>query len=146
MKPGRRSLLTPALTKKICAVLEKAGTVTTACAFAGIGTTTYHTWVSRGENNEPEFREFAASCARARATAKQKLTDIIVAAAPKDWKAASWLLEKLYPREYGRIVSPQPQPPPEPEQNALSDAEVRKILDDFAAAEKQLSAARNASE
>jgi hypothetical protein len=72
MKTGRRSLLTPALTKKICAALEKASTVTTACALAGISTTTFHSWVARGEseNGEPEYREFAASCARAQRQSK----------------------------------------------------------------------------
>jgi hypothetical protein len=119
MKTGRRSLLTRALTKKICAVLEKAGTVTSACAFAGIGTSTYHSWIARGENGEKGYAEFSASCARARAKAKQKLTDIILKAAPRDPKLACWLLERLYPNEYGRVERDEvqglqpPAPPPE---------------------------------
>jgi hypothetical protein len=122
----------------ICAVLEKAGTVRTATAACGIAESTFFDWIRRGENGEAGYVEFSQACARAKATAKQKLTDIIVAAAPKDWKAACWLLEKLYPGEFGRIVSPQPQPPPETP--VLSDKELREILDKINASEKQRSA------
>jgi len=33
--------------------------------------------------------------------AKRRLTARIVSATEKDWKAAAWILEKLYPKEFG---------------------------------------------
>jgi hypothetical protein len=110
MKTGQRSLLSPTRTKKICAALKKVTTVKTACALAGISTTTFHSWVARGEseNGGPEYQEFAVSCARARAKAKQKLTNIILKAAPRDPKLACWLLERLYPAEYGLVAEQEP--------------------------------------
>jgi len=110
MKTGRRTLLSAALTKKICEILEKGNTVRTAVAACDIAESTYFSWIQKGEAGEPQFMEFSQACARAKATAKQMLTDIIVAAAPDDWKAASWLLEKLYLREYGRDAKPEPEP------------------------------------
>jgi hypothetical protein len=47
---------------------------------------------------------FAASCARARAKAKQTLTNIILKAATVDARHAEWLLERLFPQEFGRTA------------------------------------------
>jgi hypothetical protein len=112
MKTGRRRLLNAALTKRLCEILEKGNTVRTATAACGIAESTYFSWIQRGEAGEPEFMEFSQACASAKATAKQMLTDIIVAAAPRDPKMACWLLEKLYPGEYGDGA--HPDQPPEP--------------------------------
>jgi hypothetical protein len=101
-KRGRRSLLNPALTEKLCRLLECANSVTTTCGAVGISTSTFHSWIVRGENGEAEFQEFSASCARARSTAKIKLVKVLVDAAKLDWRAASWLLERQWPNEYGR--------------------------------------------
>jgi hypothetical protein len=134
MKRGRKTLCDAALTKKVCAVLEKAQTIASACAVSGIGTTTYHSWIGRGEAGEAGFAEFAVSCGRARAKAKQKLTDIILKAAPDDWKAAAWLLEKLYPNEYGKAWRGEPDLQPGPGEPTTVILNVQRDAESDAAA------------
>ncbi|HAK06114.1 MAG TPA: hypothetical protein DCO65_02385 [Spartobacteria bacterium] len=70
------------------------------------------------------------------------LTNIILEGAPRDPKLACWLLEKLYPGEYGRDVRDGPVESPLP---PISDKEMSEILDSIAASQKQIEAARNAN-
>jgi type II secretory pathway component PulJ len=45
---------------------------------------------------------FAAAVHRARAKAKEKLVRVIVKQAPRDWRAAAFILERSWPNEYAR--------------------------------------------
>ena len=107
-KPGRRTLLTRTLRKKICDVLSASNTIKTACAACGIAESTYFDWISRGEAGEAGFKEFSEAVMRARARAKISLVDVVTTAAAKDWRAAAFLLERCYPLEYGRSERPAP--------------------------------------
>jgi hypothetical protein len=55
-----------------------------------------HSWISK-------YPSFAAAVFRARGIAKTSLVAVIRKAAPDDWRAAAWILERSWPDEYARI-------------------------------------------
>jgi hypothetical protein len=95
MKRGPKSKLTPQLQKQICESLEKCNTIKTAMQSAGVSERVFYDWMK----NNPSF---AAAVYRARAGAKMKLVRVIIDQAPKDWRAAAFLLERSWPDEYAR--------------------------------------------
>jgi hypothetical protein len=134
---GRKTLLNATLQKKICALLEKGVPIRTCCEATGIGERTYFDW-------REQHPHFSQACAHARAASQQRLIAIIERQAPDDWKAASWLLEKLYPREYGRDAS-EPMPPQSREAAELAEKEFREAMQLMEKADNIERAARNAS-
>ena len=90
---GRRSLYTPALVKRICALLEKGNTIVATCDHVGISEATFHQWC----DDRPEFLERTS---RARGKARVKLVKVITDASKIDWKAAGWMLSHCWPNEY----------------------------------------------
>jgi hypothetical protein len=113
---GRKTRLDEALTKRICALLAKGLDQKSACNLAKIPYSTYNEWKARGQNGEEPFASFFSVISRARDRHKSRLLKIVLDAAegllPRhaDWKAASWLLEKGWPLEYGdRRPLPSPQ-------------------------------------
>jgi hypothetical protein len=122
-KRGRKSLLSPQLQQKICALLAAGNTIKTVVDAVGISERVYFDWCERNPH-------FLQATTRARAKAKIKLVAIITDAAEKDPKHAEWLLERSWPDEYGRSVRhPEPHSqPPEPESRTLSDSELVEIL------------------
>jgi transposase len=113
---GQRSKLTPAYTDKIIEALRAGNYIETACAYAGINTTTYHRWIQEAdqgvslndtmlsEEDLTKRREFRDSCARARAEAEVRNVTLIQKAAgeTKNWSAAGWWLERSFPDRWGR--------------------------------------------
>jgi hypothetical protein len=90
------TLLTPEVEAKILAGIRDAGmSLQTACAWAGISDDT----LARQRKKDPEL---AARVERAREMFKAKMVTLISAAAPKNWNAAAWLLERKHPEEFGR--------------------------------------------
>jgi hypothetical protein len=114
MKRGRRTLLNATLTKKICASLAAGDSIATACALSGVSKSSFFDWQRRGENGDEEFAEFSQSVMRARGKAKQRLVAIIVRQAPRDWKAAAWILERGFRDEYGKAWRGEPDLQPGP--------------------------------
>ncbi len=107
-KAGRKARLTadPSLQEKLCNEFRAGLAVKTACELCAFSETAFFDYLRRGDptssDHEPQYLEFAQSVARARAEGHRMLHGIIAAAAPSDWKAASWLLERVAPAEYGR--------------------------------------------
>ncbi len=78
-----------------------------AAAFADVGTSTFYRWMERGEadaesDRQSVERDLWEAVARAEADAVVRMNALIAAAAPKDWKAAAWWLERKLPDDYGR--------------------------------------------
>jgi hypothetical protein len=116
---GRKTLLDPALTKRICKLLTQGSTIESACILCGIGERTYHDWNERGEKGEQPYARFFSAATRAREQHKANLIAVVLAAADKDARHAEWLLERQFPSEFGRseprtiiIRQDQPQMPP----------------------------------
>lgn len=103
----RRSKLTEELQHKITALLRNGNYVETACGAAGISVSTFYAWMERGEAGEEAgtqsaFLEFSEAVHRSRAEGEAMLLQQIRQAAPKDWRAAAWILERTMPAKYGR--------------------------------------------
>ena len=93
---GGPTVLTPEVEAKILAGIRDAGmSLRTACAYAGISDDT----LARRRKSDAEF---AARVEHAREMFKAKMVTLISAAAPKNWNAAAWLLERKHPEEFGR--------------------------------------------
>jgi hypothetical protein len=92
-KHGRRSLLTPALQKRICQLLAKGNTIVATCDHVGIAEATFHQWCEA----RPEFLE---STSRARGKARIRHVQTLTKAAREDWRAAAWMLSHIWPQEY----------------------------------------------
>jgi hypothetical protein len=75
--------------------IENYNTIKTSAAANGIGERTFFTWME----TKPAF---AAAVNRARAKAKAKLVRVITKQAPRDWRAAAFILERSWPNEYAR--------------------------------------------
>jgi hypothetical protein len=89
-------VLTPEVEAKILGAIRDGGmSFRTACAYAGISEDTL--W--RRRKADPEF---AARVEHAIEMFKAKMVTLIVAAAPKNWSAAAWMVERKHPEEFGR--------------------------------------------
>jgi hypothetical protein len=93
---GRRSLLTPAMQKRICGLLAKGNTIITTCDTVGISVRTYHEWCEK----QPHFLH---ATSRARGDARIKLVKVLTDAAKIDWRAAGWLLSHCWPSEFSEL-------------------------------------------
>jgi hypothetical protein len=102
-KSGRYKLAyTPELHAAIVKSLRHGAYQVHAANGAGISITTLQRWVKLGRNGVEPYVRFAEDVDRARAEDALRNQAIISAAALKDWKAAAWLLERKFPKLYGR--------------------------------------------
>lgn len=85
--------------------------IETACVATGVDTSTYYRWREKGEDRwidgklvraTPAYRAFRDAAMRARAEAASIHVAHIANAAPKDWKASAWFLERSQPELFGR--------------------------------------------
>ena len=103
---GRNTKLTPAVHAKIVELIEGGNYDTVAFTVAGVGESTFYRWLEQGEAAQSgKKREFWEAVREARVTAESNMVAIIVAAAPKNFQAAAWYLERKYPDRYGRRVA-----------------------------------------
>lgn len=94
--PHRPTKKTPEALEKIIQIMGVGGTWNMAAAAGGISPDTLKRW----RDKDPAF---ASRIARARDDGTQKLADRIRQEAESgDWRAASWLLERIAPDQYGR--------------------------------------------
>lgn len=102
---GRKSaLLDKPKLKRLCDALLAGNTTQIACALAGLGETTFYRWMKEAEDAPKghPLRQFRESIKRAIAEARHRNMMIIQKAAPKDWRAAAWFLERSDPKNWGR--------------------------------------------
>ena len=92
---GRRSKATEARIEALLIALGTGCTREAAAGHAGIHRTTLYRWLE----NDPGLR---ARVEKAEADVEVRLAAQIVQAAPVDWRAAAWLLERRRPASYGR--------------------------------------------
>lgn len=80
-----------------------AGTpVTHACKAAGVPYRTYRDWYTKGEKGDQTYRTFYFKMLEAEGQFVTANLVTIQKAAGKTWQAAAWLLERRYPKEFGR--------------------------------------------
>ena len=101
---GRRSRLTPELTTAICDLVAQAVPLKHAAASQGIAESVIHEWLTKGREGKRGYVCLARAVERARGEAVCRLH---VAALKKDSsKGAIFLLERLFPNDYGPNVIP----------------------------------------
>ena len=122
---GRRSKATEARIEALLIALGTGCTREAAAGHAGIHRTTLYRWLE----NDPGLR---ARVEKAEADVEVRLAAEIVQAAPDDWRAAAWMLERRRPGSYGRAQSAvaagdaaSPTPAPHP-LDGLTSEEIRE--------------------
>lgn len=104
---ARPTKLTPSVQTKLTKALASGCYRETAAHVAGIGVSTLYRWLEQGEadiehDKATPYRELREAIEKAEAAAEKKLLEIILAAAPKNWQAAAWTLERKNPARWGR--------------------------------------------
>ena len=101
---GRPPALTPDVGTTIVRALKMGCTIECAAALGGVGRSTAFAWLRRGAHEEsgPYF-ELWVQARAAIAHAEATNVALISVAARKDWRAASWLLERRNPASWGRV-------------------------------------------
>lgn len=101
-KLGKRSKLTPELSKKFCEYVELGYPFVTAAGLCGIDEGTIQDWIRRGRGTHkdracfPEHVQFVADVTRALAASESQLIEKVKAGAEQDWRAASWVLSRRF--------------------------------------------------
>src|SRR5439155_9838337 len=95
MKPGRKQVITPEITKALCDIISRGNSCKTAFDSLAVPEMTFYHRLQR----DGKFRKAIAG---AKAEAKKKLIKVVEEAAITDWRAAAWILERSYREEYGK--------------------------------------------
>jgi hypothetical protein len=107
---GRKTKLTPEVHQAVVGALRLGASVRLATKHAGIGATTYHSWLKRGEREDGPYREFgrAVQAARGQLAAQLRALDgaTLAPAAPIEALHARWAEHS--PDGYVTIESPGP--------------------------------------
>lgn len=105
LKIGRHSRLTTALTTDACKLIgEQAHPPEAALGSLGIARTTYYRWMREGgeKDADPLKKKFYERINTARARQEGTFTALIASQAPSDWRAAAFMLERRFPKRWGR--------------------------------------------
>ena len=97
---GRQLLLNPDRHKRIVNFIKGGTTITNACAAVGISQEAFFTWMRHGRSGRRRYAAFFKDIEEAKAMARLRLERVIIEAAPEDWRAAAWMLERQHPSEY----------------------------------------------
>ena len=141
---GRPSKLTEAAAAAICEGLRAGLPAGLAADRAGVARATYFAWLARGDEDEAAGFEtahaaFAVRARRARAELAFELCRFLWQnrdrpAASYNWRSVTWLLERLFPEDFGpkRAARRAARPDPWAGPATLDDlvADVRTLSDD----------------
>lgn len=104
-KAGRPSKLTAEVQDKIVRAISTGNWLETACAYAGVDSSTVRRWIAKGEAEDAEepFRTFCTTIKQAKAEAEIRAVALIQKAAQDGtWQASAWYLERSFPDRWGR--------------------------------------------
>jgi hypothetical protein len=87
--------LTPLVRQRLLEAIERGLTFTLACQTCAISMDSLARWRAKDA-------AFAAEIREAEGRSADRWLGLVEAAAPKNWLAAAWLLERRHPHEYGR--------------------------------------------
>ena len=96
--------LTPKRYEVIVGMIARGHYNTTAARQAGISPGTMQTWITRGvEEGDGVYYEFSQAVERAKEKGEGVLVGRIIDAADKgDWRAAAWILERKYSKNWSK--------------------------------------------
>lgn len=104
---GRRPVLDYQVRRMLIEAFGQGATVSVACGAAGISVATFTRWrraMKQRQDLTPytydELRSLFRDIDAAKSTFATRQLSVI--STDDDWRARAWLLEKLYPEEYGK--------------------------------------------
>lgn len=84
-------------------LIEAGNTIQTIFGALGISKQTWYNWLNKGEKAKSGmYRELWEEVQKAESRAETRYVSIIAKAAPENWQAAAWWLERKYPERWGR--------------------------------------------
>ncbi len=92
----------PKFIEPLCEVLAGGATLAAACRRAQVKYRSVRTWIVAGESGDERYSYFMHAIKKAEADNEISLVAEIRLAAKTQWQAAAWLLERRYPKRYGR--------------------------------------------
>ncbi len=100
---ARPSIINDALIARFCSNVRISGSVATAIQATGIARETYYGWARRvGQGGGTELEQkFMAAIELALGETKLIYERMFRQHIDKNWRAAAWWLERMYPQEYG---------------------------------------------
>ena len=110
---GRKTLLTEELIKELCKAKESGLSNLACCDYVGIDEMTLYQFLRKGEAKELEgftpensiyvkfMKEFKKSISKFKA---YHINLIQQASKKGSWQGSAWLLERAYPKEFGRNI------------------------------------------
>lgn len=103
---GRPTIFNQEIADRVIEGVSRGLTMKNAASYGGISYSTLNRWRRRGEDcndADDDFRQFWNRLERAKGEAALRLLNCINSAAEGgEWKAATWILERRYPNEWGR--------------------------------------------
>ena len=104
---GRSTSFTPEIADKILTSITNGSPIRFAALSAGVDDSTVYKWMKQGKNGDPENPKDAIfiDFFKAMKVAKGKWVEARIAkityAANQAWQANAWLLERMYPEQFG---------------------------------------------
>lgn len=98
---NRSKKFTPSVRGKIVEAIRQGNYIETACRNAGVHPTTFYKWEEKAREGDPLFIKFFEEVELARAFAESKMVDIVINEAERNWKAATWWLERAAKERWG---------------------------------------------
>lgn len=100
---GRPTKFDDQVADRICEAVSLGCTFALAAQAGGIDPETLRSWKARGREGEEPFSAFLGRIKKAEGEAANEALRVIRDAAKEGtWQAAAWLLERRYPKSYGR--------------------------------------------
>lgn len=107
MAGGRPHKFTPETVSRLLMAIRAGLPYHLAAEAAGISEATFHKW-QRGvfpRGVDPQMKQqFVEELTRARGESALRLIGIVTKAAPDDWRAAAWILERRFRESFGRNI------------------------------------------
>ena len=97
--------MTPEVQKRICDAIRAGNYYQAACAYAGIGYSTFRRWMTMGEEaKRGKYREFWEAVTRAELEAEARLVAQWQQHMPNDYRAIRDFLERRFPERWGKAA------------------------------------------
>lgn len=104
--PGQPSKLTPKMMSRIEELITAGCSMRETATVVGLDYSTVMKWMRRGrEAKSGDYFQFFHRVTRARERCTASLTEFIQNAAPQDWRAAAWMLERRAPKRWTKTQS-----------------------------------------
>jgi len=106
VKPtGRPPKITEEAVKALLLAIRAGNYMHVAAKHAGIHRATFDQWLRKGANAaHGKYKTFHDLIQKALADAETRNVAVIAGAAKKSWQASAWLLERKYPKRWGRSI------------------------------------------